>query len=136
MHVRTKLDRIGTTVVVFLTALSVVMLTAVWVMNAVVLDLREQAALANSETTPAPRTPLGAWLSVPFSSDLAPDDPRALEARATELDHKSDRLTEAVAVVALVGMLVGLIAARPSGPDDLARDATSPLASTTSNGTV
>jgi len=136
MHVGTKLDRVGTTVVLFVTALTVVMLTAVWVMNAAVLDLQDQATLAKNQTPPVPRTALGAWSSAPFSSDLAPGDARALEARATEIDHKSDRLTEAVAVVALVGMLVALIAARPSGADDLARDATSPLASTKSNGTV
>jgi hypothetical protein len=136
MHVGTKVGRLATGLVVFLTALTVVMLSGVWVMKAAGLDLHAQAALAVNQAPPAPRTPLGAWLSAPFSSDLAPDDATAVEARATELDHRSDRLTEAIAVVALVGMLVALIAARPSGADDLARDATSPLASTSSNGTV
>jgi hypothetical protein len=137
MHFGTMADRVGTTLVVILTAITVMMLSTAWVMKAASLDLNEQAAiLEHEQDLLGRRTPLGAWSSAPFSSDLAPDDAVAIGARATDLDHKSDRLTEGVAAVALVGMLVALIAARPSGADDLAREATTPLASTSSNGTV
>jgi hypothetical protein len=131
-----KRERLGTAVVLLLSAITLVMLSAVWIMKTATFDLHAQAEIVQSHTSPEPRTPLGQWLSAPFSSDLASDDAPALEARALDLDHKSDRLTEAIAVVALVGIFVALLAARPSGADDLTRDATTPLASTSSDGMV
>ena len=46
MHVGTKVGRLATGLVVFLTALTVVMLSGVWVMKTAGLDLHAQAALA------------------------------------------------------------------------------------------
>ena len=136
MRSGSRIDRVGTAAVLLLTVTTALMLSAVWVMNEAATDLHAQVEIARGQTSPGQRAPLGQWLSSPFSSDLSPDDTPALDARATELDHKSDRLTEATAVVALVGVLAAAIALRPSGADERARDATTPLASTSSNGTV
>ena len=136
MQLGSRVDRFGTAAVISLTVFTAFMLAAAWVMNEAAVDLHAQVDIARGQISPGQRAPLGQWLSSPFSSDLVPDDTIAMDTRATDLDHKSDRLAEAVAVVALVGMLVAVVAMRPSGADDLARDATTPLASTSSNGTV
>ena len=51
-------------------------------------------------------------------------------------DHPADRLLELTTVVALAGMLVALFTGRPALEVATARDASRPLASTSSNGTI
>ena len=136
MPVAPIVDRVGTAVVVCLVILGLVIVCSVAVTRTAALDLHARVGIIQGQVPADSRAAPGAWLSAPFSADLAADDAHALDVRATELDHKSDRLTEALAVVALLGILVALMTARPSGAEDLARETATPLASTTSNGTV
>jgi len=58
-------------------------------------------------------------------------------ARLLELDHRAEHLPEATIEYALVGMLAALFpAGRPAFEVANARDASKPLASTNSSGTV
>jgi hypothetical protein len=129
-------DRIGTTVVLVLTTITLLMLCSVGVARIAALDLHVHVGVLQGQVPANQRTTPGALVSAPFSGDLEADDARALDVRAAELDQKSDRLTEALAVVGLLGILVALITARPSGTEAPASDTATPLASTTSNGTV
>ena len=131
-----NLKKVGTGLVVLVTALTLTLLGLIAVMRTAALDLHQQVDIARNQILPESRTLPGRWLSAPLSSGVAPDDLVALDARAAELDHRSDRLLEATAVVALAGMLAGLAIARPTIADERAREATSPLARTNSNGTV
>jgi hypothetical protein len=93
-------------------------------------DLTAQVAVLRDPSNAAPRGLLDQQLTAALAPDLAPDDIPGRDARAQLLDHRSDRLLEATAVVALLGMLSGLVAARP--PTN--RDASTPLSTT--NGTL
>jgi hypothetical protein len=53
-----------------------------------------------------------------------------------ELDHRADRVLELSAVVALPGVPLALFTARPDVEIANRREASKPLASTSSNGTV
>jgi hypothetical protein len=115
---RPRLDRegLGTGVVLLLTVVTLVVLGVVGAMKSAASDLHQQVAAMQEQ--PAPNY-------------------AALNARANDLDHRSDRLTEATAVVAVVGMLVVLLTNRSAATAVRARDETNrPLANTSSNGRV
>jgi hypothetical protein len=132
-----RLERVGVGVVVGLTVIALLLLGVVGVIKTAAADLHMQAEIARHNVRADARSSLGERLSAGLASDVRSDDVAGLDARASQLDQRSDRLLEATAVVALVGMLVGLIAARPDAVVDPARrEAKTPLANTSSNGTV
>ena len=67
---------------------------------------------------------------------MARSDLTGLRARADELDHRADRIREAAGVAALLGLVLMLLTTRPEAGSSDAREASSPLASTRSNGSV
>ena len=101
-------------------------------MNAAATDVRAQVSVASGTGPEDPRSVWSTWLAVQFTTDLPPDDYALLAARATELDHRADRIRELAAAAALGGLIVMLLTARP----DTARADKNPLASTSNNGTV
>jgi hypothetical protein len=133
---RLDVERLVTVLVVLLTIIVCASVSVSGALKLTVTDLHVQAAIARAEQPPPSRSPLGQRLSAAFASDLAPGDAAADEARALELDHRADRLLELTAVVALLGMLLALVTGRPANEVAHAREATRPLASTSSNGTV
>ena len=136
MRMRFDLERLGTVLVVLVT---IAVLASVGVYGSLKLtvdDLHAQAGIARAEVPPPSRSPLGERLSAAFANDLAPGTVSSLDERALELDHRADRLLELTAVVALAGMLLALVSGRPASEVAQARDASRPLASTSSNGTV
>jgi hypothetical protein len=135
-HMRLSVDRLGTALVVILTLVVLALFSAQGALRFAVDDLHAQAAIARSDEPRPTRSPIGERLSGLFTSDLSPEDMSGLDARGLELDHRADRLLELTAVVALAGMLVALFTGRPALDVATARDASRPLASTSSNGTV
>jgi hypothetical protein len=108
-------------------------------MNAAADDLYLQVTVASSAPLDHPRTAYGMWLSAQFASDMQPGDYAALRLRADQLDHRADRIREMAGVGALGGLLLLVVTMAPSRQVDRARnndDDSSPLASTTSTGTV
>src|SRR5438094_7769269 len=127
---RLDVDRLGTVLVVLVT---IGVLAAVCVCGSLRLavdDLHAQAAIARADLPPRPRSPLSRQPSAAFASDLAAENLSGLDTRAQELDHRADRLLELTAVVALTGMLLGLLTGRPANEIARARDATTPRATT------
>jgi hypothetical protein len=131
-------DRAGMLVVLILTVLTLALLAVIGALNLAAEDLHLQVETGHGEASPAERSPVGQWLSARLAADVSPADYTALETRAGELDQRADRLLEATGVVALAGMLIWLVTARPASVDERTRegDASSPVASTSSNGTV
>ena len=133
---RLDVDRLGTVLVVLVT---IGVLAAVCVCGSLRLavdDLHARAAIARADLPQPPRSPVGRQLSAAFASDLAAENLSGLDTRAQELDHRADRLLELTAVVALAGMLLALLTGRPAIEIARARDATTPRATTSSNGTI
>ena len=133
---RLDVDRLGTVLVVLVT---LVVLAAVCLCGSLKLtvdDLHAQASIARADDPLPTRSPLGRQLSAAFASDLAPENLSGLDARGQELDHRADRLLELTAVVALAGMLLALFTVRPAIEAAQPGDVNTPLASTTSNGTI
>ena len=110
--------------------------TVSFAMNTAADDLRQEVNSASGAPLDHPRGPPGTWLSAPLSADVARSDLTGLRARADELDHRADRIREAAGVAALLGLVLMLLTARPEAGSSDAREATSPLASTRSNGSV
>jgi len=131
---RLELERLGTVVVVLVTIVVLASVGAYGSLKLAVDDLHAQAGIAHAEVPPPSRSPLGERLSAAFASDLAPENLSGLDARGQELDHRADRLLELTAVVALGGMLLALVTGRPAV--EVAREPTTPQASTSTNGTV
>jgi hypothetical protein len=129
-------DRAGTALVVLLTVITVAGCGVVVTMKAAASDLHLQMDIASQQAGPATRSPMGRAATALLAGDLPPTDFSALEARAGNLDHHADRLLEATAVVALVGMLVGLLVTPPASARRRAREQTIPLAKTSRTGTV
>ena len=82
------------------------------------------------------RSQPGLSLSPILTADIAPDDIAARNVRADQLAYRSERVREAAAVVALGGLLVALLTARPGTNAVRARDVNSPIANTNNNATV
>jgi hypothetical protein len=129
-------DRAGTTLVVLLTVITVAACGVVVTMKAAASDLHLQMDIAGLQAGPATRSPMGRAATALLASDVPTGDFSALEVRASDLDHHADRLLEATAVVALVGMLVGLLVTPPASARRRAREQTIPLAKTSRTGTV
>jgi hypothetical protein len=125
-------------VVIGLTALTLVLLSVVGGMKMVAADLHAQVDIAHQAAKPDARSPIGARLSALLAPETQTADPTSLAESANDLDQHADRLLEATAVVALAGMLLGLIVVRPSelAAAAGARDASRPVANTSSNGRV
>jgi hypothetical protein len=136
MRRRISLEKVGTFLVVLTTLLTVGSLGVVGSLQAASSDLFAQVATLRDPTNAEPRWVIGRLVSDALTPDLATDDDKGRAARALLLAQRSDRLLEATAVVASLGMLLGLVAARPVGEARRDRDASTPLANTTSNGTV
>jgi hypothetical protein len=129
-------DRAVTALVVLLTVITLVAGGVVAVMKTAASDLHLQVDISRQQAFPSTRSSLGIALSSRLAGDIAPDDYSTLEVRANDLDHHGDRLLEATAVVALVGMLVGLLVTPPASAARRAREQTMPLAKTRRTGTV
>jgi hypothetical protein len=137
MRRRIDLETVGTLLVVLITLGTVAALVGVGSLKAASADLLAQVEVARDPTRAEARWAIGERLSQAFAADLAADNLSERTARARLLAQRSDRLLEATAVVALLGMLVGLVTARPASQGTRPRDASSTsLASTSSNGTV
>src|SRR5712692_1007632 len=128
MRRRITLEAVGTFLVVLLTLGTVATLVVVGSFKAASADLLAQVEIARDPTKPEARSAIGERLSLALASDLAPDDLAERTTRAKLLAQRSDRLLEATAVVALLGMLVGLVTARPASQGTRARDASTSLA--------
>src|SRR5471032_29247 len=133
MRLRIDLETFGTRLMAVLALLTLVSLLVFGAMKSVAADLHLQNAIVEEGADPTSHWPLGQWLTARVAGDLTPGDVVAVEARAGEFDHRSDRLLEATAVLALVGMLVGLVTARPASAVTRGREtARIPLANTIS----
>ena len=133
---RFGIEKLGSALVVLMTIVTLTLLGVDVAFKTAGADLHAQVNILQAVQPPPPRSPLGQQLSAALANDVAPDDVSRLDSRAFELDHRADRVLEAAAVVALVGMLVALLSGGPAIDAAHARDAKSPLASTSSNGTV
>jgi hypothetical protein len=109
-----RVERLGSALVVLVTILTLVSLGVYGSLKAAVGDLHAQASILRAELPPPSRPPFGQAMSALFTSDIAPADKGALDARTLELDHRADRLLELTAVVALLGLLAALITGRPA----------------------
>jgi hypothetical protein len=137
MRRRVDLERFGTWLMVLITVLTLAALGVFGVLKSVAEDLHLQNAISFHQADPGSHWPPGKWLSARLADDLALNDTVAVEARAGEFDHRSDRVVEATAVLALVGVLVGLLTTRPAdAPARTRAETTTPLANTMSNGKV
>jgi len=134
---RLDVERFGTVLVVLLTLATLVLLGADAALKLAGADLHAQVELARGGESPTgSRSPLGEQLAAALGSDVAPNDVESLDARAFVLDHRADRVLEAAAVVALVGMLAAFLTGRPAPDRAQVLDASTPLAGTRSNGSV
>ena len=120
-------------VVVLAVALAVAVSFA---MNSAADDLRQQVKVASGLPLEHPRTPPSMWLSGPMIADLEPSDFSGMFTRAETLDHRADRIREIAGAGSLVGLVVILLSARSDARADALREASSPVASTSSNGTT
>jgi hypothetical protein len=129
-------ERLATVLVVLLTVVTLASLSVYSSLKTAVGDLHTQAANVVRDEVAPPRSVLGRRLFEALASDIGPRDAGGFEVRALELDHRADRLLEVTAVVALVGILVALLSGPPVIDVARGRDDRTPLASTSSNGTV
>ena len=136
MRRRITLETVGTFLVVLLTLGTVALLVVVGSLKAASSDLLAQVEMKRDPTRAEVRWTVGERLSQALTPDLAPDDLSGRTSRARLLAQRGDRVLEDTAVVALLGMLVGLVTARPASQGTRPRDTSTPLASTSSNGTV
>lgn len=136
MRVRLDLETFGTRLTVSITVLVLASLVLFGAMKTAVADLHLQNLTVQGQAEPASRWLPGRWLSALVASDLAPDNVVAVDTRAGDLDHHADRLVEATAVLALVGMLVAVLSAPPGALTRARDEANTPLANTMSNGKV
>jgi hypothetical protein len=135
-RLRFDLDRAATALVVLLTVVTLAGAATVGLMKTAAFDMRVQMDIARHAALASARSPLGQASSAVLASDIARGDYSALEVRTNELEHRSDRLLEATAVVALLGMLAGLLVTPPASGTRRAREQTIPLAKTRRSGTV
>lgn len=128
-----SIERIGTLVLVALTAATLLIAATSVAMRAAADDV--YASIEQARGSPQPRTAYAQWLSTRLAGDVPEPDLAARKARADQLSYRSDRLREAAAVPALIGLLVAVTTASPGVRGDR-RDASQPAANTTSNGTA
>ncbi len=95
-------------------------------------DLHSQAVAQRGESA-QPRTLWGIALSDRLASDV---EPKERDAAAIVLGNHADRLRELAGVVALGGLLFALFTGDRRAAEPRRDVETSPLASTSSNGTV
>jgi hypothetical protein len=133
MRPRLTLENLGSVVVVLATVSTIAILGVAGSFKTASADLIAQVAELRDPSTPPPSGLIDQQLMAALAPDIAPGDIPGRDARAQLLDHRSDRLLEATAVVALVGMLFGLVTARPPNHATRDQDASNPL--TTTNGT-
>ena len=136
MRLRITLETAGTFLVVLTTLGAVAALVVVGSLKAASSDLLVQVEITRDPTKAEARWAIGERLSAALAPDLATDDLSGRAARAQLLSQRGDRLLEATAAVALAGMLLGLVTARPASQSTRPRDASTSLANTSSNGTV
>jgi hypothetical protein len=136
MRLRLNLEKLGIALVFLVTLLTLLLLGVVGSFKTASSELHRQVQIARNEMDTDPASPIGQQLSALLAPDLRGGSIAAMEVRSIELDHRADRLLEATAVVALIGMLLPLLAARPASEVALDRADTTPLASTSNNGTV
>jgi hypothetical protein len=134
------LERAGTVFLLLITLAVLVVVGVSAILTVAADDLYASIDEARGTVPQTERTQPGTWLSTRFSADLASDDLVARRERADQLNYRSERAREAASVVALAGLLVALLTARPGTAEtgDRVRrlDASSPAANTISNGTV
>jgi hypothetical protein len=137
MRLPRVLERLGTALVVLLTVLTLLGVGLVSVLKMAASDLHLQVDISRGAASPTTRSPLGLTLSELLAGDIPLDSYAELDVRGDDLDHGSDRVLEATAVVALVGMLVGLLAMPPASHGMRAgHEANSPLTNTSRKGRV
>jgi hypothetical protein len=132
---RLDVEKFGTVLVVFVTIVTLAALMGYGLLKVAGAELHAQAEQVRAGQTPPPVLGLRSQAAAAFAADVAPEA-SGLDARAFEVDHRADRLLEATAVVALMGMLVAFLGGRPAIDAAQARDPTTPLANTSSNGSV
>jgi hypothetical protein len=130
------LERAGTAVLLLITVavLAIVSLSAV--LSIASDDLFASVDEARGHVLQTPRSQPAIWLSAHLAADLPSNDIVARRRRADQLAYRSERVREVASVAALTGLLVALLTARPTRDTVRGLDASSPLANTTSNGTV
>jgi Arc/MetJ family transcription regulator len=133
---RASLHDVGTWLVLLVVVGVAGVVVLSYAMNAAADDLRQEVSMVSGAPLDHERTAVGTLLSDRLSADIARSDLAGLRARADELDHRADRIREAAGVAALLGLVVMLVTARPETRSGEARDASSPLANTSSNGSV
>jgi hypothetical protein len=111
----TAFDRLGTSLLVAAVALTLLGWAASLGLRAAADELYAQAEAAPAQS--GIPTPLGEWLASRLTPDLDQLDLRARQAQAVELSRRADRLIEATSVVALGGLMMGLLL----GPRQLPR---------------
>jgi hypothetical protein len=137
MRLQVDVEKLGTRLMLLLAVVTLVSVCVVGGMKSAALDLYQQATIARHRASPASHVPPGSWVSAWLVAGVRSDDAAALDVRAALIDHRSDRLVEATAVVALAGILVALLTGRPAAALSRGRDEASiPLANTSSNGIV
>jgi len=133
---RPDLEHAGTWLTVILVLVIGLAVGASLLMNAAADDARARMNIASNQASGTERTPWGIWLGDRTTADLAPTDIQALKARADDLDHRADRIRELAGAASLAGLILIVATARPEARLANSQSATSPLASTRSNGTV
>jgi hypothetical protein len=133
---RPSTHTIGAGLVLIVVAAIAVGVALSFAMNTAADDLRQQVKLASGQSLEHPRNPPATWLSAALTADLAASDFTALFARAEVLDHRADRIREMAGAASLLGLISLLLTARPEAAAEAPREASSPVASTRSNGTA
>ena len=130
-----SLERTGAAVLVALTLLTVSIVAVSGQLRVAADDMYAAVAEARGNTDVPARPAYGRWLATLLASDVPSGEINALKARADVLSYRSDRLREAAAVPAVVGLLAALLTDAPD-PTGARRAASQPVANTSSNGTA
>jgi hypothetical protein len=126
----------STVALAVIVAVVLLLLGLAWALETAAADLRAQNAILRGDNSLA-RTPWSMLLAHQLAGDLPPDE---LDPHTGELSNHADRLQELAGVIAVGGLLLALLTGDRAAaePDvELERDReSSPLASTSNNGTV
>src|SRR5690349_20560893 len=110
---KVSLARAGAFVLVVLVVLTLALAAASGVAKFAAEDMFTTIDERAKPTEPHTHTPYGRWLATQLTQDIDVTSPVAFRARADELNYRSDRLSEAGAVPALIGMLIALLTGAP-----------------------